>query len=67
MDFDLPTAFAIALGNLYHDDLDVDLSDVAGVLAAAAALGFKQLMEGYVHTILMTRENGNVRELKGYF
>ena len=37
---------AIALGNLYHDDLDVDLSDVAGVLAAAAALGFKQLMEG---------------------
>ncbi|GFN84169.1 BTB/POZ domain-containing protein 16-like [Plakobranchus ocellatus] len=39
-------AMAIALGNLYHDDLDVDLSDVAGVLAAAAALGFKQLMEG---------------------
>ncbi|KAK7498435.1 hypothetical protein BaRGS_00010389 [Batillaria attramentaria] len=39
-------AMAIALGNLYHDDLDVDLSDVAGVLAAAAALGFKQLVEG---------------------
>ncbi|XP_070212447.1 BTB/POZ domain-containing protein 16-like isoform X2 [Littorina saxatilis] len=39
-------AMAIALGNLYHDDLDVDLNDVAGVLAAAAALGFKQLMEG---------------------
>lgn len=39
-------AMATALGNLYHDDLDVELSDVAGVLAAAAALGFKQLMEG---------------------
>lgn len=39
-------AMAIALGNLYHDDLDVDLSDVAGVLAAASALGFKQLMDG---------------------
>ena len=39
-------AMAIALGNLYHDDLDVDQSDVAGVLAAADVLGFKQLMEG---------------------
>ncbi|CAH1784841.1 unnamed protein product [Owenia fusiformis] len=36
-------ALAIALGNLYHDQAEVETVDVAGVLAAAAALGFEQL------------------------
>lgn len=39
-------AMAIALGNLYHDEIDVELNQVAGVMAAADALGFQQLIEG---------------------
>ncbi len=38
------TALATALGNLYHDDLEVDVNEVAGVLAAAAILDFKPLV-----------------------
>ncbi|XP_076460302.1 BTB/POZ domain-containing protein 16-like isoform X2 [Babylonia areolata] len=45
-------AMAIALGNLYHDDLDVDLSEVAGVLAAANILGFRQLVQGCAEIML---------------
>ena len=32
---------AITLGNLYHEDVDVDVEQVAGVLAAACILQFK--------------------------
>lgn len=34
---------AVALGNLYHDELEVELEEVANVLAAASVLGFKAL------------------------
>nr|XP_022344790.1 BTB/POZ domain-containing protein 16-like isoform X2 [Crassostrea virginica] len=37
------TAMAVALGNLYHDELEVELEEVANVLAAASVLGFKAL------------------------
>ncbi|XP_002733940.1 BTB/POZ domain-containing protein 16-like [Saccoglossus kowalevskii] len=36
-------SFAIALGNLYHDEIIVDHVDVVGVLAAASALKFTEL------------------------
>ncbi|XP_033633108.1 BTB/POZ domain-containing protein 16-like [Asterias rubens] len=36
-------AFAVALGNLYHDDIDVEKCDVVGVLASAHSLGFLDL------------------------
>ena len=39
-------ALAVALGNLYHDDIEVETSDVVGVLAAAHILKFKHLQEG---------------------
>lgn len=37
------TAMAVALGNLYHDEVEVELEDVANVLACASVLGFKAL------------------------
>lgn len=37
---------AVALGNLYHDELDVDLEDVANVLAASSQIGYKALQNG---------------------
>ena len=40
------SAMAIALGNMYHDDIDVDVEQVAGVLAAACVLQFKALIKG---------------------
>lgn len=40
------TAMAITLGNLYHEDVDVDVEQVAGVLAAACILQFKALIKG---------------------
>ncbi|XP_048745848.2 BTB/POZ domain-containing protein 16-like isoform X3 [Ostrea edulis] len=39
------TAMAVALGNLYHDDLEVELEEVANVLASASVLGFKALQD----------------------
>lgn len=39
------SAMAVALGNLYHDDLDVNVEDVAGVMAASSVLGFKNLID----------------------
>ncbi|XP_067656682.1 BTB/POZ domain-containing protein 16-like isoform X2 [Haliotis asinina] len=39
-------AVAVALGNLYHDELEVDVDDVAGVLAVASILDFKSLVNG---------------------
>ena len=39
---------AIALGHLYHDDIDMAESDVVHVLAAAKCLHFQQLIHGYV-------------------
>ncbi|XP_074640832.1 BTB/POZ domain-containing protein 16-like [Tubulanus polymorphus] len=47
-------ALAVALGNLYHEEVDVEDSDVAGVLAAAHALKFKALSEGCVSLMLKT-------------
>lgn len=38
---------AIALGNMYHDDVDVDVEHLAGVLAAASILQFDALVKGY--------------------
>lgn len=38
-------AMAVALGNLYHGDLEVEVEDAASVLAAAAVIGFGPLME----------------------
>ena len=43
---------AVALGNLYHEDIDVHVEDVANVLAAASAIGYKSLMDEYVHFIV---------------
>ena len=40
------SAMAITLGNLYHEDVDVDVEQVAGVLAAACILQFKALIKG---------------------
>lgn len=40
---------AIALGNLYHDDMDVDQEMLGEVLAAASILQFQALVKGYVH------------------
>lgn len=37
---------AIALGNMYHDDIDVDNERLAEVLAAACILQFKALIKG---------------------
>lgn len=46
---------AVALGNLYHEDVEVDEQDLCGVLAAANCLGFIHLIHGcgnmMVHTI----------------
>ncbi|KAK3095401.1 hypothetical protein FSP39_014207 [Pinctada imbricata] len=39
------SALAVALGNLYHEDIEVHLEDVANVLAAASAIGYKSLMD----------------------
>ena len=39
------TAFAVALGNLYHDNVSVQECDVVGVLASASVLGFKELQK----------------------
>lgn len=36
-------AMAVALGNLYHDEVEVEVEDVANVLACASVLGFKAL------------------------
>ncbi|XP_063435143.1 BTB/POZ domain-containing protein 16-like isoform X1 [Mytilus trossulus] len=46
------TAMAVALGNLYHDELDVDLEDVANVLAASSQIGYKALQNGCARLML---------------
>lgn len=46
------TAMAIALGNMYHEDVDVDNEQLAGVLAAASILRFKNLVNGCVKLML---------------
>ncbi|XP_061180078.1 BTB/POZ domain-containing protein 16-like isoform X2 [Saccostrea echinata] len=52
------TAMAVALGNLYHDDLEVELEEVANVLASASVLGFKALQDACGKMML---ENINYR------
>ena len=42
----MTTAMAVALGNLYHDDIEVDVRDLSGVLAAAHVLEFELLQKG---------------------
>jgi len=42
----MTTAMAVALGNLYHDDTEVDVRDLSGVLAAAHVLEFELLQKG---------------------
>ncbi|ELT97706.1 hypothetical protein CAPTEDRAFT_187834 [Capitella teleta] len=39
-------ALAVALGNLYHEDIEVESSDAVGVLAAAYHLRFEDLERG---------------------
>ncbi|PIK49464.1 putative BTB/POZ domain-containing protein 16, partial [Apostichopus japonicus] len=38
-------AFAVALGNLYHEELDPSTCDMVGVLASACVLGFTDLQK----------------------
>ncbi|XP_052770630.1 BTB/POZ domain-containing protein 16-like isoform X2 [Mya arenaria] len=56
MDIDDPTVtktgMAIALGNMYHDDIDVDREQLAEVLAAASILQFDALIKGCVKLML---------------
>ena len=42
------SALAIALGHLYHDDIDLAHTDVVHVLAAARCLHFQHLIHRYV-------------------
>ena len=37
---------AVALGNMYHDDIDVDTELLPEVLAAACVLQFESLIKG---------------------
>lgn len=39
------SAFAVALGNLYHEELDPSTCDMVGVLASACVLGFTDLQK----------------------
>ena len=39
-------ALAVALGNLYHEEVEVEQQDLCGVLAAANVLGFVHLING---------------------
>ncbi|KAJ8025799.1 BTB/POZ domain-containing protein 16 [Holothuria leucospilota] len=45
-------AFAVALGNLYHDELDPTTCDMVGVLASANVLGFKDLQKRCVDAMI---------------
>ncbi|XP_069139506.1 BTB/POZ domain-containing protein 16-like isoform X2 [Argopecten irradians] len=47
-------AMAVTLGNLYHDEQEVNREDVVGVLAAASYLGCKSLMDGCAKLMLKT-------------
>ncbi|XP_025096064.1 BTB/POZ domain-containing protein 16-like isoform X1 [Pomacea canaliculata] len=53
-------AMAVALGNLYHGDLEVEVEDAASVLAAAAAIGFGPLMEWCTEVMLSSIACHNV-------
>jgi hypothetical protein len=37
---------AVALGSLYHDEIDIDIEDVTNVLASSTHIGYKALQEG---------------------
>ena len=39
---------AVALGNMYHDDIEIDKDHAAGVLAAACILQYNALIKAYV-------------------
>lgn len=54
------TAMAIALGNMYHEDIDVDKEQLAGVLAAASILQFKNLINGCVKLMLKNINHSTV-------
>ncbi|XP_064630793.1 BTB/POZ domain-containing protein 16-like [Lineus longissimus] len=47
-------ALAITLGNLYHDEMEIDKEELVGVMAAAYHLKFRNLMEGCVASMLKT-------------
>ncbi|OWF40204.1 BTB/POZ domain-containing protein 16-like isoform X4 [Mizuhopecten yessoensis] len=47
-------AMAVALGNMYHDEQEVNREDVVGVLAASSYLGCKSLMDGCAQLMLKT-------------
>ncbi|XP_045189998.2 BTB/POZ domain-containing protein 16-like isoform X4 [Mercenaria mercenaria] len=54
------TGMAIALGNMYHDDIDVDNERLAEVLAAACILQFKALIKGCTKLMLKNINNQTV-------
>ncbi|KAL4232314.1 BTB POZ domain-containing protein 16 [Mactra antiquata] len=54
------TGMAIALGNMYHDDIDVGTEHLAEVLAAACVLQFKALIDGCVKLMLKNINNETV-------
>lgn len=58
--FITPQAMAIALGNLYHENIDVEVSDVVGVLAAAHVLNYKNLEVGCMHIMLNSISSATV-------
>ncbi|XP_072033928.1 BTB/POZ domain-containing protein 16-like [Amphiura filiformis] len=53
-------AFAVALGNLYHDNVNIQECDVVGVLASASALGFKSLQTRCANIMLKTIDSSTV-------
>lgn len=46
------TAMAIALGNMYHDEIEVDTEQLREVLAVASVLQFRTLIDGCVKRML---------------
>ncbi|XP_060580646.1 BTB/POZ domain-containing protein 16-like isoform X2 [Ruditapes philippinarum] len=54
------TGMAIALGNMYHDEIDVDNERLAEVLAAACILQFKALIKGCTKLMLKNINNQTV-------
>ncbi|XP_041368498.1 BTB/POZ domain-containing protein 16-like [Gigantopelta aegis] len=54
------TAMAVALGNLYHDEIEGDINNIEGILAAASILQFKPLVEWCVKNMLLSISTSTV-------
>ena len=53
----LLVAMAVALGNLYHDDVEVNTDDLAGVLAAASALKVTTCLLSWLYSFCVVEIN----------